>query len=79
MEIAIIIFSFIIGLGVGICLSVIPGIIAKNRGRRFWPWFFLAFFISWLLAIIIVAILPKVEKGQDDAQPSIVEEQPNEE
>lgn len=48
-----------------IAFSIIPAIIASNKGRSSFGWFFLSLLISPLLAGIIVACLPPLAKNID--------------
>ena len=58
-------------------ISLIPGFIAKNKGRSFWGYFFLSFVISPLITIIITLCLSRVTEadGYEQFQPqnSVVE------
>ena len=62
----------------GIALwALIPGFVAKKKGRNFWGWYFLSFLISPLITMIITFCLsnlnePKVVKSTvvDSESPS---------
>ena len=47
--------------------AIVPGIIAKNKGRSFWGYFFLSFLITPLITIIITLCLSK--KNEEAAKP----------
>ena len=42
--------------------SLIPGFMARKKGRSFWGYYFLSLFISPLVTIIIVAFLSDITK-----------------
>lgn len=49
------------GTRIGIALwSLIPGFIAKNKGRSFWGYYFLSFLITPLVTMIITICLKKI-------------------
>lgn len=46
---------------IGIALwALIPGFIAKNKGRNFWAYYFLSFLITPLITMIITACLKNI-------------------
>lgn len=47
-------FGYLLGIALW---ALIPGFIAKNKGRNFWGYFFLSFLISPLITIIIILCL----------------------
>lgn len=48
------VFARLIGLALW---ALIPGFIARHKGRSFWGWYFLSFLISPLLSMIITLFL----------------------
>lgn len=63
---------------IGIALwSLIPGFIAKKKGRSFWAYYFLSFVITPLITIIItLCVKRKIEEDQDDVSDAAIAEQP---
>ncbi len=48
----------------GIALwALIPGFIAKKKGRNFWGWYFLSFLISPLITMIITLCLSNISEN----------------
>jgi len=45
--------------------SLIPGFIAKKKGRNFWGYYFLSWLISPLISMIVTLFLKPVEKDPD--------------
>lgn len=53
---------------IGIALwALIPGFIARKKGRNFWGYYFLSFLISPLITMIITACLSKKELDSNEA------------
>lgn len=51
---------------IGIALwALIPGFIAKGKGRSFWAYYFLSFLITPLITMIITACLKRIEPVED--------------
>ena len=51
---------------IGIALwALIPGFVAKKKGRNFWGWYFLSFVISPLITTIITFCLSNVSENKD--------------
>lgn len=51
---------------IGIALwALIPGFIAKRKGRNFWGYFFLSFLISPLITMIITLCLSRIDNSID--------------
>lgn len=54
----------------GIALwALLPGFIAKKKGRSFWGYYFLSFLISPLITTIITACLSRVNNDVDLEEP----------
>lgn len=50
---------------IGIALwALIPGFIAKKKGRNFWGYYFLSFLISPLITMIITLCLSKITESE---------------
>ncbi len=50
---------------IGIALwALIPGFVAKKKGRNFWGWYFLSFVISPLITMIITLCLSNVSENK---------------
>jgi hypothetical protein len=45
-----------------VLFAIIVGVAAGSRGRSGWGWFFLAVLISPLLAIILLALMPRLDQ-----------------
>ena len=56
--------------------ALIPGFIAKKRGRSFWGYFFLSFILSPLVTIIIVLCRKNLNKEQHDERPADTSKKP---
>lgn len=61
-------FFVILGLAIWIGLAFWPAIMAKNKGYSFLLFLVLSWFVSFVLTLIIVLVLPdKTETAQDKA------------
>ena len=50
----------------GIALwALIPGFVAKKKGRNFWGWYLLSFLISPLITMIITFCLSNIEENKE--------------
>lgn len=50
----------------GIALwALIPGFVAKKKGRNFWGWYFLSFLISPLITMIITFCLSNISENKE--------------
>ena len=50
----------------GIALwALIPGFVAKTKGRNFWGWYFLSFLISPLITMIITFCLSNIAENKE--------------
>lgn len=59
---------------IGIALwALIPGFIAKKKGRSFWGYYFLSFLITPLVTMIITACLKNISSESDNSSDSIIE------
>lgn len=56
----------IVALVITVLLALIPGFIARGRGRRFWVWFLMGCIINPLLLSIIVLCMRKIEPYEYD-------------
>lgn len=53
----------------GIALwALIPGFVAKKKGRNFWGWYFLSFLISPLITMIITFCLSNLNKFPENTK-----------
>ena len=54
------------GTIIGVALwALIPGFMAKKKGRNFWGYYFLSFLVSPLISMIIVACLKNLNVSYD--------------
>lgn len=53
-----IVFLLIIGIVLWILFACAPAFLARKKGYSFWLFLLLAVFVSFLLALIIVFVLP---------------------
>ncbi len=59
---------------IGIALwALIPGFIAKKKGRNFWGYFFLSFLITPLITMIITACLKNTSVELDHSNDNVIE------
>lgn len=59
---------------IGIALwALIPGFIAKKKGRSFWGYYFLSFLITPLVTMIITACLKNISGESDHSSDSVIE------
>ncbi|HUM84357.1 MAG TPA: zinc ribbon domain-containing protein [Lachnospiraceae bacterium] len=59
---------------IGIALwALIPGFIAKKKGRSFWGYYFLSFLITPLITMIITACLKNISGESDHSSNSVIE------
>jgi hypothetical protein len=48
---------------------VIAGLMAKNFGRRFWPWFFIAFALPFIANVILLCLPDISGRGEQKLIP----------
>jgi hypothetical protein len=59
---------------IGIALwALIPGFIAKKKGRSFWGYYFLSFLITPLITMIITACLKNISGESDHSSDSVID------
>jgi hypothetical protein len=59
---------------IGIALwALIPGFIAKKKGRSFWGYYFLSFLITPLVTMIITACLKNISGEADHSDENVIE------
>lgn len=59
---------------IGIALwALIPGFIAKKKGRSFWGYYFLSFLITPIVTIIITACLKNISGEADHSDENVIE------
>ena len=58
----------------GIALwALIPGFVAKKKGRNFWGWYFLSFLISPLITMIITLCLSNISENKEFGKSEFLE------
>ena len=59
-----------------VLFALIPGFIARKRGRSFWGYFFLSFILTPLITTIIVLCIENLNKEQCDERPADTSKKP---